>query len=81
MKVLNEIDRRLDEANNLKVFTAILDELEMLCIEYPENSELLWRLAKAQHKISEVVKDPEAKKEHIKKGIAIVSVSDSFVIF
>lgn len=68
MKVLSELDKKLDEGHGLKDFTAAVDELEDLCLDYPENPELLWRLGKAHHKISETTKDTETKKQHITKG-------------
>lgn len=66
--VLSEIDRKLDEGC-LEEIHAILNKLENLSLDYRDNDEILWRIGKAHHKISESIKDQECLEQQIQKGI------------
>ncbi|XP_045465366.1 regulator of microtubule dynamics protein 1-like isoform X2 [Harmonia axyridis] len=66
-KTLKDIDNKLNEGLNLN---ECLEKLEDLCIEYPENPQLLWRIGKCHNKIVDTFKDDKSKKkEHIEKGL------------
>lgn len=69
-RVLGDIDKRLDEAD-ARDKLAVLEELKDLNSEHPANPEILWRLAKAYHVVSDNTKDVEVKKEYINKGMDI----------
>lgn len=66
-KVFADIDKTFDEGTNSQI-AAVLEQLKDLNNEYPENPELLWRLAKAHYKVSEKSQDVNKRKEHISKG-------------
>lgn len=68
LKVLADVDKTFDEGSNTEI-TAVLEQLKDLNLEHPENPEVLWRLGKAHHKVSEQMKSVEEKKEHINKGL------------
>ncbi|XP_044762624.1 regulator of microtubule dynamics protein 1-like [Coccinella septempunctata] len=66
-KALKDIDSKLNEGLNL---SECLEKLEDLCLEYPENPQLLWRIGKCHNKIVDTLKDDkDKKKEHIEKGL------------
>lgn len=65
--MLTEIDAKLDEGSLLEK-SAVLEDIKDLSLDHPENPELLWRLAKAHHKLGDATQDVEEKKEHINKG-------------
>lgn len=54
--------------STLSELEEILEKLEDLCIEYPENSELLWRIGRAHQKISDKSDDADFIREHVCKG-------------
>uniref|UniRef100_V5I9V0 Regulator of microtubule dynamics protein 1 n=1 Tax=Anoplophora glabripennis TaxID=217634 RepID=V5I9V0_ANOGL len=66
--VISEIDRKLD-GGTLSELEKTLEKLEDLCVEYPENPELLWRIGKAHQKISDKSDDTDFIREHVTKGI------------
>lgn len=43
-----------------------------LCIEYPENADLLWRIGRMHQKISDKSDETDFIKEHVTKGKKIV---------
>ncbi|KAJ8916674.1 hypothetical protein NQ315_000319 [Exocentrus adspersus] len=71
---LSELDRKLD-AGTLTELGNALQKLQELCLEHPENSELLWRVGKAHQKISDKSDDGDFIKEHVSKGIEACSMA------
>ncbi|CAH2001251.1 unnamed protein product [Acanthoscelides obtectus] len=70
--ILKEIDTELDSYSVTQLEKS-LQRLEDLSFDYPENTDILWRLGKAHHKISENSDDKEFVQDHISKGIEILS--------
>ncbi|VEN56724.1 unnamed protein product [Callosobruchus maculatus] len=66
--LLKEIDIKLD-SESITQLEDSLHKLEDLQVDYPENTDVLWRLGKAHHKISETSDDKEFIQNHISKGI------------
>lgn len=48
--------------------TKILDDLEDLNVDYPDNAEVLWRLGEAHYKVSKHKTDLDDRVKHIKRG-------------
>ncbi|KAL3270687.1 hypothetical protein HHI36_021215 [Cryptolaemus montrouzieri] len=71
-KALKDIDNKLNSSTDLE---ECLDRLKDLCIEHPENPQLLWRIGKCHHKIEKSQKDEGQKKEHMDKGIEACEAS------
>jgi len=65
---LKEIDLKLDEGN-LDELQQYLLKLEDLCIEYPENPYLLWRIGKACYKICEKTDEKDVIEKYNAKGV------------
>lgn len=65
-KALKSLDEQIENSENLD---ECLNKLTYLCIEHPESPELLWRIAWAHYKISELTADQKLKREHIDKGM------------
>lgn len=57
-------------SSNTEVIKNSLEKLTDLCLEFPENPELLWRIGKAHHKIGSSSNDNLIKQEHATKGLA-----------
>ncbi|KAJ8965745.1 hypothetical protein NQ314_003923 [Rhamnusium bicolor] len=72
--VLNEIDKKID-TGNLFELDKVLEKLEDLCIEYPENHDLLWRIGKAHHKICDKSEDKGFIQEHVSRGVDACSLA------
>lgn len=70
--LLHELDKKLDLGNVEEVEEALL-KLEDLCIEHPEDPELLYRIGKAHHKIADKSDDKRFIQEKLTKGIAACS--------
>jgi len=68
-QTLKEIDDKLNAPKVASIKVA-LAQLTDLCMEFPENPELLWRIGKAHHKISTATDDKLVKQENIEKGLA-----------
>lgn len=66
--VLREVDLKLD-GYDLDELNDCLDKLENLCIEFPENPHLLWRIGRAYYKLSEKTDDEELIKDYTTKGV------------
>nr|CAH7731261.1 unnamed protein product [Callosobruchus chinensis] len=74
--LLTEIDIKLDSQSITQLEDG-LSKLEVLQVDYPENTEVLWRLGKAHHKISETSDEKEFIQNHISKGVeALVKALD-----
>ncbi|KAG5899574.1 hypothetical protein JTB14_022904 [Gonioctena quinquepunctata] len=71
---LKGIDMKLD-TGSLQELEDIIQKLNDLCIEYPKNPELLWRIGKAHQKISDKSDDKNFIQDHISKGIKACSVA------
>lgn len=56
------------DTGSLLQFENVLVNLEELCIEYPDNAELLWRIGKVLHKMGDEVEDKNVRKSYITKG-------------
>ncbi|XP_050502648.1 regulator of microtubule dynamics protein 1-like isoform X2 [Diabrotica virgifera virgifera] len=67
-EILNIIDVKLNSGVFKEVDEALI-KLRDLCIEHPENSELLWRIGKAHKKIADFNDDKEVIKENVYNGI------------
>ncbi|XP_050316249.1 regulator of microtubule dynamics protein 1-like [Anthonomus grandis grandis] len=67
--VLIEIDKKLDLGDIDDIENA-LEKLEDLCLEYPSNPELLYRIGKAHHKVAEESDNKEFIEQRLAKGIA-----------
>ncbi|KAJ8958419.1 hypothetical protein NQ318_002201 [Aromia moschata] len=68
ISTLNEIDKKLD-SDIIFELEKCLETLKDLCLEYPENPEILWRIGKVHHKISEKSDEKDFIQEQISKGI------------
>ncbi|KAF5280110.1 hypothetical protein FQA39_LY18144 [Lamprigera yunnana] len=66
-EVFKEIDDQLN-SSEVKQIEEVFHQLCRLEREYPETSEILWRLGKAYHKTSTTL-DNDTKQEYINKGI------------
>lgn len=64
---MHDIDFTLD-SNSLPQLQNVLGRLKDLLIEQSNNPEILWRIGKAHHKISEKIEDKDAIKDHLLKG-------------
>lgn len=67
MQVLAEVDERL-RSENVSDLNEVLLQLTDLGFEYPENTELLWRIGKAHKCLSDISDDIAAKQDHISRG-------------
>ncbi|CAH1164709.1 unnamed protein product [Phaedon cochleariae] len=67
-KALKLIDQKLN-TGSLEQLEDALGNLRDLCMEYPEHTELLWRIGKAHHKIADCCDDQNFIREQISKGI------------
>lgn len=56
------------DSKSLPQLTNALERLHDLLIDYPNNPEILWRIGKAHHKISEEIEDKEFKSDNISRG-------------
>lgn len=65
---LHAIDAKLD-SGILRDVEVSLNKLRDLCMEHPENPELLWRIGKAHKKLADLIEDKDMIKEHITRGI------------
>ncbi|KAF7285525.1 hypothetical protein GWI33_010524 [Rhynchophorus ferrugineus] len=72
--LLVEYDKKLTSENVEEIENA-LKELEDLCIEYPENADLLFRIGKAHYKVLSRSNDKEFKQQRIAKGINACEVA------
>ncbi|XP_072382609.1 regulator of microtubule dynamics protein 1-like isoform X2 [Diabrotica undecimpunctata] len=76
-EILNIIDVKLNSGVFKEVQEALM-KLRDLCIEHPENSELLWRIGKAHKKIADFNDDKEVIKENVFNGIDACEASLRF---
>lgn len=51
--------------------TQILDDLEDLNVDHPDNAEVLWRLGEAHYKVSKHKTDLDDRIKHIKRGVCV----------
>ncbi|XP_056645167.1 regulator of microtubule dynamics protein 1-like isoform X1 [Diorhabda sublineata] len=65
---LDAVDAKLD-SGILRDIEESLNKLTDLCIEHPENCQLLWRIGKAHKKLADLIEDKDMIKEHVTKGI------------
>lgn len=56
------------DSDSLPQLQNVLGRLTELLIEHTNNPEILWRIGKAHHKISEKIEDRDAIKDHLSKG-------------
>ncbi|KAL1502724.1 hypothetical protein ABEB36_007828 [Hypothenemus hampei] len=66
--LLKDLDQKLDLGNVADVEEA-LQRLEDLCLEYPNNPDLLYRIGKAHHKVADASNNPDFIRERLTKGI------------
>lgn len=69
-QVLNEIDEKLD-SDEISDINDALVKLSDLCIEHPQNVELLWRIGKGHKELYDKNDDLAAKQDNLTKGICI----------
>lgn len=68
MQRLREIDALLDQGGE-QAYQDVLRKLELMCLDEPDNPELLWRLGKCHHRVYKKITDSKKKEEHINKGM------------
>lgn len=66
-QILQDIDIVLD-SGSLPQLEHVLERLETILLEQPNNVEILWRIGKAHHVIADKLEDNEVIKDHINKG-------------
>lgn len=66
--ILKELDRNLD-VGDVEEIEETLQKLEDLCLENPNNPELLYRIGKAHHKLADKCEDKADMHSKLSKGI------------
>lgn len=73
---MHDIDYSL-ESDSVPQLEHVLERLNNLLLEYPNNPEILWRIGKSHHNISEQIENKDIIKDHIERGMCKINMDFS----